>query len=64
LVRLIDKMNKNIVSTQGSVLDIKTTKNKWFFLKKDLYNTHYWNLFNSKKVIKKTHLDLFNLRFK
>lgn len=64
LEKLIDKMNKNIVSTQGTLLYIKTFENKYIFLKKDLYNTHYWNLFNHKKIIKERPLDLFKLRFK
>ncbi len=57
-------MNKNIVCTQGSLLNIKTFKNKYLFLKKDVYNTHYWSLFTRKKLIKECHLDIFKSRFK
>jgi len=64
LGKLIDKMNKNIICTQGSLLNIKTFTNKWFFLKKDVYNSHYWALFNRKKLLKESHLELFKSRFK
>jgi len=56
-------MNKNIISTQGTVLNIKTFENKYFFLKKDLYNSYYWNMSNHKKLLKERHVDLFKLRF-
>jgi hypothetical protein len=56
-------MKKNIISTQGTVLNIKTFENKYIFLKKDFYNSHYWNMFNHKKLLKERHIDLFKLRF-
>ncbi len=57
-------MNKNIVCTQGALVNINTFENKWIFLKKDIYNSHYWALFNRKKFIKECHLDIFKSRFK